>query len=443
MPGLVNGHTHAHGALGKGMVGDRWPLELLLNANGAINAARTLEDKYLSAQLSGAEMISKGCTSAFDLAVEIPIPSVEGTHAVAQAYNDLGMRAVVAPMLSDRSFYQAIPGLVEAFPDDRRRTVEAILAAPAETSLAVCRTIFATWPFPTDRIRPAIAPTIPLHCSDDFLIGCDALAREFGLMLQTHLAESVVQAEAGRRRYGRSLLAHLDGLGLLSPHFSAAHALWIDEDDMGRLADRGAAVVHNPMSNLRLGSGIARAARMQERGVRLASGTDASNTSDGQNMFEAARLAAYLSRLEPLACEHWLSAGDVMTMATTGSADVLGFGDRIGRIAEGWAADIVFLDLNTANYLPLRAPLTQVAFTETGAQVESVMIAGRMVYAGRRHLTVDFERLRQRVAEAAYRLDEAVSPRLEAAGLLEEIVLRHCSGLRDCAAHGSHPSSVH
>ncbi|MBL0933018.1 MAG: amidohydrolase family protein, partial [Alphaproteobacteria bacterium] len=107
IPGLINSHTHAHGGLGRGAVADRVPLELFLTGNGAINGSRTLEDKYISAALSAVESIRRGCTAAFDLFVEIPAPSVEGAHAVGQAYADAGMRAVVAPMLADRTLFQA------------------------------------------------------------------------------------------------------------------------------------------------------------------------------------------------------------------------------------------------------------------------------------------------------------------------------------------------
>ena len=111
VPGLVNGHTHAHGGLGKGLVGDRVPLEMFLSASMAMNGRRSAEDKYLSAALSAVEMVRRGCTAAYDLVVEFPLPSVEGIDAVAQAYHDVGMRAVVAPMMADRSLYQALPGL--------------------------------------------------------------------------------------------------------------------------------------------------------------------------------------------------------------------------------------------------------------------------------------------------------------------------------------------
>ena len=116
VPGLVNGHTHGHGGLGKGAVADRVPLEVFLSASGAINGSRTIEDKRLSATLTAVELVRKGCTAAYDLFVEYPVPSREGMDAVAEAYGEVGMRAVIAPMMADRTLYSALPGLMEALP---------------------------------------------------------------------------------------------------------------------------------------------------------------------------------------------------------------------------------------------------------------------------------------------------------------------------------------
>src|SRR6266403_2151484 len=107
-PGLVNAHTHGHGNLAKGM-GDRWTLELLLTAAPWISGNRTAEDKYLSTYIGALEMRMKGCTACYDLTVEFPSPTPEGLGACAKAYADAGMRAVVAPMVANISFYEAIP----------------------------------------------------------------------------------------------------------------------------------------------------------------------------------------------------------------------------------------------------------------------------------------------------------------------------------------------
>jgi 5-methylthioadenosine/S-adenosylhomocysteine deaminase len=376
VPGLVNGHTHAHGGLGKGAVGDRVPLEVFLSASGVINGSRTIEDKRLSATLTAVELVRKGCTAAYDLFVEYPVPSREGLDAVAEAYGAVGMRAVIAPMMADRTLYEALPGLIESLPPHLQEQARRIKAAPYEASVAAARDILANWRHDRDKLRPALGPTIPLHCSDAFLVECARLAEEYDVLLQTHLAESKTQAVLGYKKYGRSLVAHLQALNVLGPRLSAAHGIWLDSDDISRLAAAGAGVVHNPMSNLWLGSGVAPSRALLDAGVCLGIGTDASNTSDGQNMFEALRLAAFLSRVGDADYGRWLSAEEVFRAATEGSAKILNL-DRIGRLEPGYRADIVFLDIGHINYVPLRNPLRQMVLAENGAAIQSVTATRR------------------------------------------------------------------
>jgi 5-methylthioadenosine/S-adenosylhomocysteine deaminase len=406
IPGLVNAHTHSHGALNRGAVADKVSLEMFLTGAGSSTRSRGIDDKYLSAALSAAEMIRKGCTSCFDLTVEFPGPSRDGISAVARAYRDSGMRAVVAPMIADRTIYQALPGLLEALPDQLRAQYAGMRAAPIDQTFSVCEEILADWEFDRRFIRPALGPTIPLHCTDEFLIRCDELANQHGIPLQTHLVESRAQGAIGQARYGNSLVGHLDAIGFLSERLSAAHAIWLDDDDIARLGSAGVKVAHNPSSNLRLGSGVAPVRQMLKGGVTVGIGTDASNTSDGQNMFEATRLASYLSRIEGPATEQWISAQQSFCLATEGSAKVLGF-DRIGRLAPGYEADIVFLRLDSPHFVPMRAPLLQMVFGENGASVDIVMIGGRVVFRDGRLLTLDESSLRRQAQEAADRLDRA------------------------------------
>lgn len=427
VPGLVNGHTHSHGALGKGLVGDRLPLEVFLSGVGAANANRSTEDKRLSAALSAVELVRKGCTAAFDLFVEFPCPSRDGMDAVAEAYAAVGLRAVIAPMMADRTLYQALPGLIDSFPTAMQEQVRRLGAAPFEQSVAACRDILEHWSHDRSRLRPALGPTIPLHCSDNFLTACRDLAREFDVRLQTHLAETRTQAVLGHERYGHSLTRHLERLGFLGPACSAAHAIWLDRDDIDCLASTGTSVVHNPMSNLRIGSGVAPARELLSAGVRLGIGTDASNTSDGQNMFEALRLATYLSRLCSPDTTDWLDAKEVFRAATSASAEILGF-DTTGSLEPGCAADIVFLDITHINYVPLRQPLLQLVFAENGAAVDSVMIDGRFVLRRGTMLTIDEACLRRQAAEAAYRLDRANEEARRQSAALADLVGRFCLG---------------
>src|SRR5712671_1136130 len=145
-PGLINAHTHGHGNLSKGL-GDRWTLELLLAAAPWISGNRTLEDKYLSTFVGAIEMLLKGCTACYDLTVEFPIPTPEGLEACGRAYRDAGMRAVLAPMVAEFTFYEAIPGLLDAMPPALQKEVERLRLAPAAATLGVMRQSLRNWTF--------------------------------------------------------------------------------------------------------------------------------------------------------------------------------------------------------------------------------------------------------------------------------------------------------
>lgn len=434
MPGMVNAHTHGHGSLSKGM-GDLWSVELLLNAGPWISARRTLEDKYLSARLNGVEMLMKGCTTAYDMYFEFPVPTPEGLDAVAGGYADAGVRAVIAPMMADRSLYEALPGLLDHFPPPLRRRAEAIRMAPFEQSVAAAAEVLCGWRHDRERIRPALGPTIPLHCSDAFLVACRDLAEEHDVAVHMHLAESRGQAVSGLRRYGRTLTAHLDRLGLLSPRFTGAHGVWLDGDDIARLADHGCSIAHNPGSNLRLGSGIAPVRELLERGVNVGIGTDGSNSSDHQNMFDAVRLAANLSRITTPEYERWVSAGEALAMGTAGGARAAGLAERVGRIAPGHDADIVFLDLGAISFTPLNDPLRQVVSCEDGSAVDTVMVAGEVVLEDRRPARVRLDTLRADAARAVERLRAATEADRRLALELERHVATFCIGLARCDYH--------
>jgi guanine deaminase len=428
IPGLVNAHTHGHGNLSKG-AGDRWTLELLLNAGPWISRFPTVEEKHLTVTLGAVEMLLKGCTACYDLFYEFPAPSLDGIEAVGRAYDEAGMRAVVGVMMADRTFYAAIPGLREALPDGLRPLVERMTATPGSSQLALCREALRRWPFDPERVRLALAPTVPLHCDDAFMTGAAALAREFGTGYHTHLGESRIQAVSGLKRYGCTLTAHLERLGILGPNMTAAHAVWLDPDDIRRLADHGAAVAHNAGSNMRLGSGIAAIRRMRNAGMRVGIGTDGCTCSDNLNMFEAMRLASFASHLRGPDYEQWLATAEVLEMATDGSAGLLGFDGKLGRIAPGYCADIVFLDAGHINYLPLTNLVNQLVHIEDGTAVDKVMVGGRLVVDGRKLLTIDLAALRRRVETAVDRLAAMTAEARGLAERLEPVVGSFCRAL--------------
>ena len=427
IPGLVTGHNHAQTHLAKGRF-DRVNLELLLNAAPWSNGRRTLEDKHLSALIGAAEMARKGCTAGYDMFAEFPLPSIEGVEAVARAYAAVGIRGVIAPMMADRTFYEAIPGLIDALPEPLRRDALKAKTAPYAESIAACTRILDAWKLDRDFVRPALGPTIPHHCSDEFLTACRDLSREHEIGIQMHVAESKLQAVVAPKVYGTSLVGHLAKLGLLDSRFCVAHGVWLDDEDRARLADAGASISHNPGSNLKLGSGIADMRGILDRGINVAIGTDGSASSDNLNVFEAMRLASYVSRVGQHPPERWVDAREALYAATEGGAKALGF-DKVGRIEKGWKADLVLLDLSALHYIPLNDLASQIVFAEDGTGVESVMAGGEWVLRERTLVNVDVAKLARDAEEAVGRLSAANAEARELSEKLAPHVGHFCSGL--------------
>ncbi len=429
LPGMGNAHTHAASHLARGRVGN-WTLEDLLTYAPANSGFRTPEDEYLSAAIGAIEMLKTGCTSAYDLYIAVPAITDETFAAVVQAYTDVGVRVVLAPAVADVVFYQTVPGLMDVLPGDLRRTVQDIQPSPTKGLLDLTERAIRRWHGGAEgRVRVAVAPTIPNQATDGLLDGCAALAREYGVGIHTHLAESKVQVVESRRRWGKSIVARLADHRVLGPGFVGAHSIWLDDDDLRMLADAGAAVAHNPGSNLRLGVGIAPVREMLDRGLAVGLGTDGSTCADNQNLFEALRIASVISTVRfPHETARWLDADTVWELATTGTARVLGQGGELGTLAPGRKADLVLLRTDSVFLRPLADPVKALVYAETGASVDTVLVDGRVVVEQGRVTTVDETRIYARAQEAADRQRERAAEAWALAGRLAPYVAAACRG---------------
>ncbi|HEY7041425.1 MAG TPA: amidohydrolase [Methylomirabilota bacterium] len=404
LPGLGNAHTHAASHLSRGRAGN-WTLEDLLTHSAANYGFRTPEDEYLSAAVGAIEMLKTGCTSAYDLYMAVPAITDEAFEAVVRAYTDVGVRVVLAPAVADVTFYQTVPGLADLLPADLQKTVREMQPAPTKSLIGLTERAIRRWHGGADgRVRIGVAPTIPNQATDEFLDGCAALVREYGVTIHTHLAESKVQTVESHRRWGKSIVARLADHGILGPGFVGAHSIWLTDDDLRLLADAGAAVAHNPGSNLRLGAGIAPVREMLDRGVAVGLGTDGSTCADNQNLFEALRIASVISTVRfPHQTERWLDSETVWSLVTGGTARVLGQAEDLGAIAPRRKADLVLLRADSVFMRPLSDPVKSLVYAETGAAVDTVLVDGRVVLENGRVTTVDEPAIWARAQAAADR----------------------------------------
>ena len=447
-PGLINAHTHGYHAAHKATT-DRWTLERFLTTSPWVNADLTLQGSYVSTKIAAVEMVMKGCTACYDLPLPLPIPSLEAFRAVAQAYSDIGMRAVIAPMVADTTIFQALPGFMDALPPSMRSDLETRGTSPAKAIITQYGELIRDWSADRDRdgdtlVRLGISPAIASHCSDVLFKGLATLASEAGIGLHTHLAESKVQAVAGIKRYGKTLTAHLDDLGVLGANVTVAHGVWLDRDDIRRLSDHGTSLAHNPGSNMRLGNGIADVRTMLDVGLNVGIGTDGARASDHQNMYEAMRLADLISRARGPDSDDGLTAAQAFHAATLGSACSLGL-DEVGRLEPGYKADIVFLDLTSINWMPMNDPMLQIVHVEDGTGVDSVMIGGRMVVQGGRPTNVDLASLAEEAEHLRPRFADLIADNKDMLDQIGKVAGDFCGALAAEPYHvdrfGVHSSS--
>jgi cytosine/adenosine deaminase-related metal-dependent hydrolase len=242
--------------------------------------------------------------------------------------------------------------------------------------------------------------------------------------VQIHLVESPYQAIYGQRRYGKSIVAHLDELGFLGPATSGAHGVWVSANDRRLLADRGTVLVHNPSSNLVLFNGIAPLADLLDSGVQLGFGLDAAGLNDTQDYLTDLRLALFLQR-RPGWDRRVVSPTDLLAMATHGGAAALGMGSSLGRLEPGCHADLVLINrsrLYGSPYVSPSAPADEVLLRRaTAADVDHVMVAGRLVIEHGQAVGIDEEAIQRRVTASL----EQIYEQLESADTLFEQLEPH------------------
>jgi cytosine/adenosine deaminase-related metal-dependent hydrolase len=384
IPGLVNAHTHSPLNPLKG-TGDVLSHPAFMWLNQADTAARTPDEVRLSALLGCIEHLLAGTTAVIDHFPEQNF-SERDIDAVVDAYRIAGLRALIALRIFDQDYGDIIPpeGLPPALAD-----ANPLAPLPLEESLAVVDAAIARHDrCAGGRIRVCPAPSNPSRCSDAMLSAVARLAERRDTAVHTHLLETQVQAEIAARRYGTTMVKHLDRLGLLTRRLSCAHTIWIADEDIALMAERQAIAVHNPESNLKIGAGIAPVARMLHAGMTVALGTDGASTNDNLDLHEVMRLAIMLARPFERDRRRWPTSADALAMATAAGGKAM-LEDGLGTLVPGAPADFVLHDLSAAFWTPLNDPLHQLVFGGSASTVDTVIVGGRVLVEGRRIVAFD------------------------------------------------------
>jgi cytosine/adenosine deaminase-related metal-dependent hydrolase len=394
LPGLINAHYHSHDTLCRGLF-EELPLEFWLLYTLPLGANRSKEELRARTLVGALESIRCGITCVQVMLGLVPLDD-ESTEVVLKAYADIGLRVVYAPMVWD------IPPIAmvhnkDALPDDVQNMLGSV-GRPVQEQLEYLTLQFNKHPA-KGTLHWAVAPFAPQRCSPKMLQGCADLSHKHNLPVYTHVYETRGQRLIARERFADhdgSLITYLERNGLLDSRLNIVHSVWIERNEMERMAAADAGIVLNHLSNMKLKSGIAPVLDIREAGVRIGLGCDNCSGSDVQNIFQAMKafcLLAAVSDPDPGAP----LAHEVLRHATLGNARSAGLQGTVGAIRPGHKADLVFLDLNDTAYLPYNSAARQLVYTETGRSIDSVMIDGRMVMDRRHIVTIDEDDLRREV----------------------------------------------
>ncbi len=378
-PGMVNAHDHSNENWFRGRF-DNLPLEpwMLFSYPALAAPAHSAREAYVRTLLGALEMVHSGTTSVVDFLYELSGFTGESLAAVVQAYRDVGLRALIALGMNDLAYHETVvldADLVPAGLLDRLRHEQPPAWREWET--------FARWAVerfhrPDEGISIGLGPSGPQRCSDDMLSGCAGLADELDLAIHIHVLETRMQALSGRKRYGRTLPEHLDVLGFLGPRVTFEHGIWLADRDIELVAGSGTGIVHNPISNMKLGSGICPVPVLLQAGVNVALGSDGMSSNDGNDMYATVKVAALLHKLWGTDYREWLGAREAWAMATTAGTQPMRDA-TVGRLAPGARADLVLLDLDALVFTPLNDPLKQMVLGSARTALRSTMVGGRWV----------------------------------------------------------------
>ncbi len=409
IPGLVDAHTHAYGTLLRGTESSL-PLELW--SLYTIAYGYGLDDDAIAAALllHDAECIRSGITGVVD-----HFPHLAHAHAALAAHERSGMRVLFAAFVQDLSDYDLLG--IDVPPELRDITPVAPVDIPAYE--AFFADLAASAAGGSGRVRLALGPNAPQRCSDAVWAMWKRLRDRHGVPVHTHTLETRVQARLAHERWPNGgMIAALDDAGLLDERLSLAHAIWTTAEERERLARRGVAVSHNPLSNLTIGSGIMPLRAYLDAGITVGLGTDASNCAGRHDLFETMRAALTLPRVTEVDPARWPGAATIFTMATANGSRILGNARGYDDVRAGAPADLVLMrsDL-TVN---LMFPVTIDGFVAQAGReaVRSVMIDGRWVLRDDAIVAFDEEQLLETVAgvHAEIRLRaEKATPRIDAA----------------------------
>ena len=369
MPGLINTHTQLAMSIFRGFKTDKKLMDWLENAIFPVEDKLKPEDIYWNSYLSCLEMIKSGTTTCNDMYL--------GMNKTVEAINDTGLRAVVAWCIKD-----------DSIKDKVEQTREYAKKYNTDEN---------------GKIRIYVSADAPHTCNPDTIKLCVDLAKELNTGLHIHLAETIDEETKIKSRYDKRSTEYLNDLDVFDVPVVLAHGIYVSDSDIEILKKIKGGISHNPISNCKLSSGICDVVKLRKNGINIGLGTDGIGSTTTMDMFEEMKTAAYLQKVNTMEPSS-ISAYDILKMATIEGAKVLGLEKEIGTLEPGKKADMIFIKTDKLHMCPANDVCANLVYSSNGADVESVMIDGKVIMQNRKMLNLDEKQVMRQVKKIAKRL---------------------------------------
>ncbi|MBR3040209.1 MAG: amidohydrolase [Lachnospiraceae bacterium] len=361
LPGLINAHTHIYmnfmRCCGDDLAFNDWLFKRIY----PIEDKMTDTDAYWGTQLGLLEMIESGTTGFIDMNLNM--------DPCGEAIRKAGLRGIISR------------GLVGEGPEDEgaiRRIKETMEAREKYLE--------------NDLIEVCMGPHASYSCEEKLQHYIADLAMEYNMKVNVHLSESRKEVEDCKNKYGVSPIALAERTGLFANRTIAAHCVHIDDADLDILAKNKVTVATNPVSNMKLGNGVAPVPKMLKKRINVALGTDGAASNNTLNMFHELSVVTLIHKgvNEEAQC---VSAKEGLFMMTMAGAKAMGKEYEIGSVEDGKKADLIILNTDTASFMPRNDYISALAYSCNGSEVETVIVNGRIIMENREVLTLDKERI--------------------------------------------------
>lgn len=359
VPGFINAHTHASMTLLRSYADDLSLMDWLNNHIWPVEGKMKNSDIKVGAELAAVEMIKGGTTTFMDMYG----PNME---EVAKVVETSGMRGVLCR------------GIIGIFDGDEK------LASNVE--------LYKNWNGKADgRIKIMFGPHAIYTCPPDFLKKICNEAEKLGAEIHMHMNETQDEINECIKNYGKRPFEVVNETGLFDLGMLAAHCVWLSDEEIDIISEKKIRVAHNPASNMKLSSGISPVKKLLDKKIIVGLGTDGASSNNNLDMLEEIRLATFLSKvstLDPLA----IPALEALKMATEYGAKAVGI-EKLGKLEEGYKADITLFDMNSAEWLPCYNPVSLLVYSANSSSADTVIVDGKILMEKRELKTLDEEKI--------------------------------------------------